>query len=215
MVTHITSSSSVQGSEIPTDNNDEKLKEILDKAFDEYNAKQNRSEIRTVAHILSDNEPQTVVEIGTAQGGSLVVWSQFLDSVDYIVSIDKDHTVESMNKCESMVVDTEIRCIDSVSQDLNAVNRTREFVQPNGIDFLYIDGGSLKHEVRTDYYNFSDMVNPGGIIAFHDILTHKERPGSVDVYEVWKEVREDASEFVEIIETIDATEYGFGLMYVD
>lgn len=214
MVTNITSSSGVQKIGTPTDDEDKKLKNIIDKSFDEYGAKQNRSEIRTVAHSLSDIEPQTVVEIGTAEGGSLFVWSQYLKSVDYIVSIDKDHTKESMDKCGSMAADTEIRCIDSISQDPDAVNNTHKFIQPNGIDFLFIDGGSLKHEVRADYENFSDMVNPGGIIAFHDILTHRERPESVEVYEVWKEVREDASEFVEITETIDATEYGYGLMYL-
>lgn len=214
MFTNITSSSGVQTIGIENDDEDKKLSNTLDKAFEEYNAKQSRSEIRTVAHILSDIEPETVIEIGTAEGGSLIVWSDYLSSVDYIVSVDKDHTEQSMQICESMAPDTEIQCIDSLSQNPIAIDKTRNFVQPNGVDFLFIDGGSLEDKVRADYENFSEMVNPGGVIAFHDILTHRARPETVDVHKVWKEVRDDASEYVEIVETVDATEYGFGLMYM-
>lgn len=191
-----------------------RLKSIINEAFDQYNAKQSRAELRTVAHILSDLEPKTVVEIGTAQGGSLFVWSQYLDSVDQIVSIDKGHTKKSIQMCQSMSDDVNIQCLACKSQNPVAVDETSRLVQPEGIDFLYIDGGSLECEVLSDYNNFSDMVNPGGVIAFHDILTHRERPEDVEVYDVWKKVRKDATEFVEITETIDSTEYGYGLMYV-
>lgn len=214
MVTNITSSSNVQTTANLTDDEDKKLQSIIDKSFEEYNAKQSRSELRTVAHILADIEPQTVVEIGTAQGGSLFVWSQYLDSVNQILSIDKDHTAKSKEICRSMADNVEIRCLDNRSQSPDAISEASEFIRPRGIDFLFIDGGSLRHEVLADYNNFSSMVNPGGIIAFHDILTHRDRPESVDVHEVWGEVREDADEFVEITETIDSTEYGYGLMYI-
>ncbi len=52
------------------------------------------------------------------------------------------------------------------SHDSEIVARVREFVP---FDFLFIDGDHSYEGVKADYENYSPMVKPGGMVAFHDI----------------------------------------------
>lgn len=59
--------------------------------------------------------------------------------------------------------------------------RFAERFQP--YDFLFIDAGHKYDDVRMDFKNYSRMVRPGGVIAFHDAL---KRPTYEEEIEVWK-----------------------------
>lgn len=48
-------------------------------------------------------------------------------------------------------------------------------------DFLFIDAGHKYKDVEQDYYHYSKLLKPGGIVAFHDAL---ERLGYEDEIEV-------------------------------
>ncbi len=50
-------------------------------------------------------------------------------------------------------------------------------------DVLFIDGDHTYEGVHLDHANYSTMVKPGGIIAFHDAL---ERPGYEEEISVWR-----------------------------
>lgn len=213
MVTRTPASDANRFGERAADSGDAELERVLDEAVEEYGAKQDRSELRTIAHIVSDVEPETVVEIGTASGGSLYVWNKYLDSAQVIISVDKDHTPRSKARCEAMDAGTDVECVEGVSQDPAVVDAVEDHVYSDGIDFLFIDGGSSEREVLADYQNFGEYVNDGGVVAFHDIRTHEERPEAVAVEDVWEAVRSDAEESVEVVKSTEATEYGYGVMY--
>lgn len=50
------------------------------------------------------------------------------------------------------------------------------------LDFLFIDAGHTRYDVMADYRDYSPLVRPGGLIAFHDALP---RPGYPEVG-VWE-----------------------------
>ena len=56
------------------------------------------------------------------------------------------------------------------------------------IDFLFIDGDHTYEGIRADFENYSTLVRPGGLIAFHDIVIHVANP-SCRVHEFWNEVK--------------------------
>lgn len=55
-------------------------------------------------------------------------------------------------------------------------------------DFLFIDAGHSYEDVELDYYNFSLLVRPGGVLAFHDALERKGYP-EVKVHQFLKDAK--------------------------
>ncbi|MGI9421513.1 MAG: class I SAM-dependent methyltransferase, partial [Geminicoccaceae bacterium] len=50
------------------------------------------------------------------------------------------------------------------------------------INFLFVDGSHEFDDVMQDYSDFYPWVKPGGMIAFHDVLPHRDGP-----YRAWQE----------------------------
>lgn len=200
--------------------NEDGLDDILETAFNAYQGyppfetikpKQNRTELRKLAEIVkTEVAPETVLEIGTADGGSLYTWARYFDSAETIISIDQSH-----EKLDKRFLETfrpgVINCISGRSQEERVVREVRDLVKNRGIDFILIDGGKQVEEVRQDYQMYKPLLNEGGVIAFHDILTHRHLEIDPDVLKVWKEVRDDAFSY-KIIENHQQNKYGYGIM---
>lgn len=200
--------------------NEDGLDDILETAFESYQGdppletiepKQNPIELRKLAKTVKNEvAPKTVLEIGTADGGSLYTWARYFDSVETIISIDKDHT-----KLDEKFLETfrpgAITCISGRSQDESVAQEVRGIVKDGGIDFILIDGGKQVKEVRKDYQIYRPLLNEGGLIAFHDILTHRDLGIDPDVLKVWQEVRDDGFSY-ELIEDHQQQKYGYGIM---
>lgn len=75
---------------------EETLDDILDTVLSikpgyppyQIRARQKRDEIESLAKFVKQEQPRSIMEIGTADGGSLYIWSRYLDNVDQIVSMD-------------------------------------------------------------------------------------------------------------------------------
>jgi predicted O-methyltransferase YrrM len=68
------------------------------------------------------------------------------------------------------------------SQDLDIVAKATAHPP---YDLVFIDGDHTYESVSADWENYSPMVAPGGIVAFHDILP---RPG-YGVFQVWTDIK--------------------------
>ena len=74
------------------------------------------------------------------------------------------------------------------SQDPATLADLGGLVQGRGIDLLFIDGDHTYGGVKQDFVNYSGLVNPGGLIVFHDICKHREgMQCEVDVF--WNEIK--------------------------
>lgn len=141
-------------------------------------AMQLRDEIKTLATLVEEEEPQGVLEIGTAKGGTFYIWSRYLDSVDNIISLDlpggqfgggyneqKSNIFRNFNPSINMEFVRENSHQKGTFEEVSS--RAGE-----GVDFLFIDGDHTYEGVKQDFEMYSQLVNEGGIIALHDIATH-------------------------------------------
>lgn len=141
-------------------------------------AQQKPSELAQFLELLIASEPQVIVEIGTAAGGTLYAWRQVAPKV---IGIDLAQGGRD--------------AIIGNSHDESTLAALVNHLQGSMIDCLFIDGDHTYSGVRQDYEMYRELVAPGGLIAFHDIATVAN---DCDVSSFYYEVR--GNESVEIID---------------
>ena len=77
----------------------------------------------------------------------------------------------------------------------------------NPVDFLFIDGDHTTAGARSDFEDYSPLVRPGGLVAFHDIVELQPLEAN-QVFTLWQELkgRFEAQEFID-----DPDQCGFGI----
>ncbi|HWR73344.1 MAG TPA: class I SAM-dependent methyltransferase [Nitrospirota bacterium] len=194
------------------------IEEIVDKALEfgarkefEVKTMQVRDEILALARTVAELQPRVVLEIGTAFGGTLFIWSQLAS--DLVISCDiTDKSAQRSfyrkfprfgSRCE----------VDLLTGDThNAEFRKQVIARLKGrqVDFLFIDGDHTDTGVTADYRDYRDLVRPGGIIAFHDIVEKQSLPQN-QVYHLWKNLR-DQPGTKEFIKDPDQSGFGIGII---
>jgi predicted O-methyltransferase YrrM len=153
-------------------------------------------ELVRLAELVAERRPRVVVEIGTANGGTLFCFARLAAPDALLVSIDlpggvhgggypgwKKALYRSFARTGQRI---ELLRGDSHS---DAVRRRLEaHLAGRPIDLLLIDGDHTYAGVRADYELYSPLVRDGGLVVFHDIRTHRpELDCHVD--RLWAEVR--------------------------
>jgi cephalosporin hydroxylase len=178
-----------------------------------------RSEIIQMAALIQQRKPRVVVEIGTANGGTLVVWCAMADPTALILSLDLPGGVHGGGYpyWKSFVYKRfrqpgqTLHLIRADSHQPESLVRLRERLPKGGVDFLFIDGDHTYQGVKADFEMYSPLVRPGGLIALHDICVH---PPELDCHvdEFWAEIRTRYKcwEYVE-----DPKQGGFGIGLIE
>lgn len=165
-------------------------------------ALQDPEELTELARIVQRLAPKVVVEIGTAKGGTLFVWCRAASEAEIIVSIDLPggdiglmggrfiggYHAKRAKLYREFIYDrprTTMALLRSDSHDSATVDALQRVLQGRPIDFLYIDADHSYEGVKTDYEMYGRLVRPGGLIAFHDILTSDD---AHEVGKLWKEL---------------------------
>ncbi|HUL01246.1 MAG TPA: class I SAM-dependent methyltransferase [Nitrospirota bacterium] len=169
---------------------------------------QKPSEILALAKAVQAIKPKVILEIGTARGGTLFIWSQIAS--DEVISCDIDD-LSIQSKILKAFPPPNSMCRVSLltgnSHDAEFKKRIVNRLGGRKVDFLFIDGDHTEAGVTADYNDYKDFVGPGGIIAFHDIV--KEQPlESNQVFHLWERIKQGA-ETVEFVE--DPKQCGFGI----
>ena len=128
--------------------------------------------------VLLETVPgKTAVEIGMGRcGGSHYLWSLMFD---HVVTIDADRKLIERYINEHVPYRDQSTFIFGKSFEHDIVNEVGRIVRH--CDFLLIDGDHARDVVEVDWRMYSHLVEPGGIIAFHD--TTKIVPGELEVAE--------------------------------
>lgn len=124
---------------------------------------------------------ETVLEIGSAEGGT--AWFWHLCGAKRICCLDRrpDTTLTGYPPGVEPFF-----YMDSHSDNTRAVI----FAEVGAVDILFIDGDHSYDGVRQDYFGYRDLVRPGGLVIFHDILHHPGLP-DVAVDRLWQELKSD------------------------
>ena len=183
-----------------------------------------REEILELLKLLSEIKPKVILEIGTANGGTLFLFTRVASENAKIISIDLPKGMFGggypdwkIPLYKSFALSSqEIHLIRADSHDPATLNKVKKILNGRKADLLFIDGDHTYEGVKKDFEMYSPLVKNGGIIVFHDIVPGpEENVGGVP--EFWrniKEIMKNYNKTKEIVQDWDQGGYGFGILFV-
>ncbi len=165
-----------------------------------------RWEILSLLKIVRELQPRTVLEIGTARGGTLLFWTRSIPEDAHLISIDlpagnfgDGYVTWRGPVYRSLAMGHQrIELLRGDSHSASTLAQTRELLNGMQVDFLFIDAGHTYSDVKQDFEMYSGLVRPGGLIAFHDVAVHPPATGC-EVHRFWSQVKSqyESGEFIE------------------
>lgn len=180
-----------------------------------------RSEVRALLGMLERTPPRTVLEIGTAYGGTLFLLTRVSRPDATLISLDLPAENLSVQPArfgggnyaprkplyESFALDQQrLVFLAADSHSSETLARVTRELAGREVDLLFIDGDHSAEGVRRDFEMYAPLVREGGIIALHDIVDGAEADVG-GVPEFWRSLGNlDTTELVE-----DREQGGYGL----
>jgi cephalosporin hydroxylase len=177
-------------------------------------------EISQLLSLVRDIKPKTVVEIGSAKGGTLFLFTRVASPDAALLSIDlpegrfgggyPKHMIPLLRSFADKGQSIHLIRADSHSPD--TLEKVEKFLDGKKVDFLFIDGDHSYQGVRKDFEMYSPLVRNGGIIAFHDIcFGPEESVGGVPRF--WSEIRQGRNSRG-IVKDAEQDGFGIGVVFV-
>ena len=163
---------------------------------------QSRWEFGQLLEELAPVSPETMLEIGTAKGGSLLAFTQLCAPDAHIVSVDLPrgpfgggYPLWKVPLYKAFARSGQrLDLVRGDSHSASTFAHVQSLLGGRKLDFLFIDGDHSYEGVRSDFETYKSLMRPGGIIALHDIVApDPDRPPlkgnhSGDVYRFWAEL---------------------------
>jgi predicted O-methyltransferase YrrM len=186
---------------------------------------QKTREFAPLLALVKRGSPRTVVEIGTAAGGSFYAWCCVAHPSGTIVSIDLPggafgggYSTEDIPRLQAYGrAGQRLSFILANSHRVSTCELLSETLAGSGIDFLMIDGDHTYDGVGRDFELYSPLLSANGLVAFHDILPHPKH-SRCEVHRFWDEVKERYRhvEFVDPYpDPVEGPWGGIGVLYWD
>ena len=178
------------------------------------------SEISQLLKLVDRIKPGVILEIGTANGGTLFCFSHVASEAAVIISIDLPGGKfgggypkwrESLYK-SFILQGQKIHLLRADSHKTETLEQVEAVLHGRKVDFIFIDGDHTYEGVKKDFEMYSPLVKEGGIIAFHDIVVHPPETGC-EVSKFWREIRDDYDS-EEIVKDWSQNWGGIGVVYV-
>jgi len=178
-------------------------------------------EIKNLLLILDKVKPKVILEIGTARGGTLFLFSNIAHEEAILISVDLYQTIEKRILFRYIKKGKQkIYLIQGDSHSIETLRKIEEILKGRKVDFLFIDGDHSYEGVKRDFEMYSPLVRKGGIIAFHDIIPDyytrygiKTSTWAGEVYKFWNEIKEKY-EHLEMVKDREQNGFGIGVLFV-
>jgi cephalosporin hydroxylase len=148
-----------------------------------------------IDYIRTENNPRCIGEIGTANGGTNLLLTHLLESVETVIGVDLYITNAALLR-RLLRPGQRIHLINGSSYSPRTFERVRAALGGQKIDMLLIDGDHRYEGVKQDFLLYSQFVREGGLIMFHDIMpdhfARYGRPGlrsAGDVPRLWNSLK--------------------------
>jgi len=183
-----------------------------------------REELEALAALVAGARPSTVLEIGTARGGTLAVWTRAASSDALIITIDlpggpfgggygaaRIPLYLSLRRGRQRIV-----LLRGDSHSAATITRVKGILDGRRVEFMFIDGDHSFEGVCRDYNNYKELLAEKSILAFHDIVPGPEHMvGGVPVF--WRMLKSSLKEpckTLEIVKDWRQGGYGIGVILV-
>jgi predicted O-methyltransferase YrrM len=198
-------------------------KKVARLAVKKKGATQKITEFASLLRLLKRRKLKSIVEIGTAQGGTLYTWCKIANSDALIISIDLPggpfgggYTLNDIKKFRKYKRKNQrLYFLRKDSHKQETKNNLAEILDGRKIDFLFIDGDHRYRGVKKDFQLYSSLVKQNGLIVFHDIIFHPKVP-ECKVDKFWNEIKHKYKN-VEFIDKEDDRGWGqwggIGIIY--
>lgn len=158
-------------------------------------------EMVMIQEFLRNTKLVKVLELGTSFGGTAMLWAQMVEEGGRVFCCDRNFHLT--NKVyEETPWSNRITEYEGDSHDLNFIAKIHREV--GMVDFIFIDGDHSYDGVKSDFYQYRDMIGPGGFIGFHDIVDSEyHRENGCYVAQFWEEIKKDYKHY----EFLDGNSY--------
>lgn len=173
--------------------------------FKSIQPRQNPVEIQTLYRHVCQLNPQRVLEIGTARGGTLYLWCQAATDDATLISVDLPggEFGGGYLDCRTPLYQQFARpqqtlhLLRADSHQPATFDHVQQLLSSAPLDFAFIDGDHTYEGVKADFNRFGPLVRPGGLIAFHDIVPRTDG-ANIHVDRLWSELkpRHDCTDIV-------------------
>jgi predicted O-methyltransferase YrrM len=176
-----------------------------------------KSELTSLCQTIKELNPKVIVEIGTANGGTLFFYTR-VAKPEKIVSIDlpsgsfgggypywKIPFFKALGKKHA------VQLVRADSHSKETLSKVKKHLTDRKVDYLFIDGDHSYEGVKQDFLMYSPLVRKGGVVVFHDIVTVDPKIGC-EVNKFWNEIKQDYAH-AEIIEDQNQNWSGIGVLY--
>ena len=179
-----------------------------------------KNEITQLLNTVKDLEPEKLMEIGTAKGGTLFLFCQVALSNAEVISVDLPggkfgggySQVKSKLYLAFAKGEQQIKLIRRNAHEIGTLNEVKDILNDSQFDFLFIDGDHTYDGVKKDFEMYSPLVRKGGIVAFHDIVKQPAK-SECEVNKFWNEIKTNYK-FAEFVNNWNQETYGIGIIYV-
>ena len=141
---------------------------------------------------VAEVKPEVYLEIGSLDGGTLLMVSEVLPPKSTIIVVDVFESTglkKTLTELKSQGFDTHLIVGDSTVPEM--AGRIGEILDGRWIDAAFIDGDHCFAACVCDYHMLLKMMREGGLMGFHDLVTCADEPGAVvhSVDEAWDYIK--------------------------
>lgn len=182
---------------------------------------QTKEEIRGLLQILKKKRISNMLEIGTAFGGTLLLFAQTIEPEAKIISLDLPsgilvrvfgglYEAFRMSIFANFAQEKQrVFFVRDNSHNVSSHSAVKSILNGKKLDFIFIDGDHSYEGVKMDFQMYSPLVRSGGLIAFHDIV--ENWPGC-EVKKFWNEIKHEYK-YLEIVKDYHQKWGGIGIVY--
>ena len=182
---------------------------------------QRKREITEFCKMIRHVKAKTILEIGTANGGTLFLLTRFSDKHSLVITMDLpeslffrgfDFKIRRFYKSFASN-HQKVELINGDSHELSTLKKLKKVLKDRELDILFIDGDHSYEGVKKDFEMYSPLVRKGGLIVFHDIVVvPPEIEKNNGVNKFWNEIKRN-HEFKEIVDDWNQGWGGIGIIW--
>jgi predicted O-methyltransferase YrrM len=156
-----------------------------------------RSEILQLGSLLKELAPSRSLEIGTNYGGTLFLLCAVSRPKGKVISVDLPlgpfgggypaRKIPIFRRFPRS--GQELHLIRADSHLAETKEQVLRLLGNERLDLVFIDADHTYKGVSRDFEMYGPLVRSGGMVAFHDIVTHRQGT-SCEVERFWKEVKQ-------------------------